>query len=196
MTITYEKGLQTPRLQGLTTAEANENRHKHSSNILTPPERDSWWKLYLEKYEDPIIRILVVAAVISIAIGVINGQYIEGIGIIVAILLATTVAFINEYKANQEFDILNQVNNETPVKVVRNGKFTTVPKKDIVVGDIVWLETGDEIPADGQILNSVSLQVNEASLTGESKPVAKFASTENNEFETAYTPSIVLRGTT
>lgn len=196
MTITYEKGLQTPRLQGLTTAEANENRHQYGSNILTPPERESWWKLYLEKYEDPIIRILVVAAVISIAIGIVNGQYIEGIGIIIAILLATTVAFINEYKANQEFDILNQVNNETPVKVVRNGKFTTVPKKDIVVGDLVWLETGDEIPADGRILNSVSLQVNEASLTGESKPVAKFADKENDEFETAYTPSLVLRGTT
>ena len=105
------------RFKGLTSAEVEESRKQHGSNILTPPERDPWWKLFLEKFDDPVIRILIIAAVIAIAVGAIHGEYGEGVGIIIAILLATTLAFLNEYKAGKEFDILNQVNDEVPVKV-------------------------------------------------------------------------------
>jgi len=199
MTATYERQKEKPtlRIRGLTAAGLEASRREHGINVLTPPEREPWWHLYLEKYEDPVIRILVVAAVISVAIGTVNGQFIEGIGIIVAILLATTVAFINEYKANKEFDILNQVNDEVPVKVVREGKFTTVAKKDVVVGDIVLVEAGDEIPADGQVFEAVSLQVNEANLTGESTPVAKVSRSQvEGESEAGtYGRDRVLRGT-
>ncbi len=124
----------------------------------------------MEKFDDPVIRILIIAAIIAVGVGIADGKYAEGIGIILAILLATTLAFLNEYKANKEFDILNQVNDEVPVKVIRDGNITTVPKKDLVVGDIVLVELGEEIPADGQILEAVSFHVNEACLTGESIP--------------------------
>ncbi|WP_443029256.1 calcium-translocating P-type ATPase, PMCA-type [Spirulina sp. CS-785/01] len=196
MTLTYEKEKQNLRIRGLTPEQVLSHRQQHGENVLTPPERDPWWSLYLEKYEDPIIRILVVAAIASISIGVVNGQYIEGIGIIVAILIATTVGFLNEYKASQEFDILNQVNNETPVKVVRDGKYTTIPKQEVVVGDIVLIEAGDEIPADGQLFGAVSLKVNESSLTGESTPVPKVhRNAILADHNTPYTADKVLRGT-
>ena len=160
---------------GLTDAEVLESRKTHGINIITPPEKEPWWKLYLEKYEDPVIRILMIAAVIAIAAGTIDGKYIEGIGIIIAILLATTLAFLNEFKANKEFDLLNKVNDEVAVKAIRNGCHCTVPRKDIVVGDIVILETGEEVPADGIIWDLVALQIDESKLTGESEPVEKKA---------------------
>lgn len=186
------------RFTGLTTAEVEASRQKHGANILTPPERDPWWRLFLEKFDDPVIRILMIAAVIAIVVGVIDGKYFEGVGIIVAILLATILAFVNEYKANKEFDVLNQVSDEVPVKVVRDGHYTTVPRKDIVVGDIVLVEAGEEVPADGQIVEAISLEVDEARLTGESEPVSKVSKDQAHELagrELAYPVDIMLRST-
>lgn len=194
MTIANKTRQRTIRFQGLSQTEVEARRQKYGTNILTPPEREAWWKLFLEKFEDPIIRILMVAAVLAIAIGIVEGSYVEGIGIILAILLATTVAFLNEYKASQEFDILNKVSDEVPIQTIRDSHWTTVAKKDIVVGDIVSVEAGDEIPADGRVLEAVSFKVNEASLTGESVPVTKIAEEKSNG-STAYPPNLALRGT-
>jgi Ca2+-transporting ATPase len=184
---------------GLTAAEVEESRRLHGSNGLTPPERDPWWKQYLEKFEDPVIRILMIAAVIQIGVGAFKGEFIEGLAIVIAILLATTLAFINEYKANAEFDILNRVNEEVPIKVIRDGRFQTVPRKDLVVGDVVLVETGEEAPVDGQVLEAVSLLIDESRLTGESVPVAKhnaeYLATHPPHKEHAYPPDRLLRGT-
>ncbi|NET40787.1 calcium-translocating P-type ATPase, PMCA-type [Okeania sp. SIO2B3] len=198
MKTTQEPRQKHSRYKGLTQPEVEANRQKHGSNLLTPPKRSPWWKLWLEKFDDPVIRILIIAAVIAITVGIFEGNYVEGLGIIAAIILATSVAFLNEYKASKEFDILNQVNDEIPIAVIRDNKVTTVPKKDLVVGDIVLIETGDEIAADGQVLEAVSLQVNEASLTGEAIPVAKVADvnlSSNGNTGCAYPPNKVLRDT-
>ncbi|MEY1638160.1 calcium-translocating P-type ATPase, PMCA-type [Tenuifilum osseticum] len=180
--------------KGLTDSEVIQSRNLHGANIITPPPQTPWWKLLLEKFEDPIIKILIVAAIIAIAIGITNGHYLEGVGIIVAILLATIMAFINEYKASKEFELLNNVNDELPVKVIRNGGVTSVPKRDVVVGDIVIVDRGDEIPSDGVLLESVSLIVNESSLTGE--PSTNKTSIPTDSFKTTYSPNQVLKGTT
>ncbi|MEW5846188.1 MAG: calcium-translocating P-type ATPase, PMCA-type [Bacteroidota bacterium] len=180
--------------KGLTDSEAIQNRNRYGENIITPPPQTPWWKLLLEKFEDPIIKILIVAAIIAIAVGLTNGHYLEGIGIIVAILLATVMAFINEYKASKEFELLNSVNDELPVKVIRNGGVTSVPKRDVVVGDIVIVDRGDEIPSDGILLESVSLIVNESSLTGE--PSTNKTSIPTETFKSTYSPNLVLKGTT
>jgi Ca2+-transporting ATPase len=164
-----------PRFVGLTPEEVEESRKKYGANILTPPTREPWWKLLLEKFEDPIIRILLIAAVIAILVGLADGKYFEGVGIILAILLATTLAFLNEYKAAKEFDILNRVNENEPVKVIRGRNYTTIPRRDVVVGDIVLVETGEEPPADGELLEAMSLRADEAALTGEAVPVSKHA---------------------
>ncbi len=161
------------RLTGLTAAQVEASRAQHGANLLTPPASDPWWKLYLEKFEDPVIRILIIAAVITIFVGFVNGEYVEGVAIIVAILLATSLGFINEYRAQREFDVLNRVSDEAPTNVIRDGAFVVVPRKDLVVGDMVLIEAGDEIPADGWVREAVSLQINEALLTGESLPVTK-----------------------
>ncbi len=176
MTITTEQPGVTTQLRGLTADEVEKSRALHGANILTPPKRDPWWKLYLEKYEDPVIRILIIAAVITILVGLVDGHFAEGIGIIIAILLATTLAFVNEYRAKREFDVLNRVNDEAPTQVIRDGVFKVVPRKDLVVGDLVLIEAGDEIPADGRLVEAVSLQINESLLTGESLPVRKVVS--------------------
>ena len=160
---------------GLTDAEVLESRRKNGVNILTPPEQDPWWKEFLDKFSDPLIIILLVAGVLSIGISFYEffglGQdwkvFFEPIGIFVAIGLATTLAFIFEQKANKAFKILNQVNDDELVEVMRNGSMTTIPRKDVVVGDIVILNTGDEIPTDGELLDAVTLSVDESSLTGE-----------------------------
>ena len=198
MKTTQEIRRKHSRNRGMTEVEVEASRQKYGCNLLTPPKRSPWWKLWLEKFEDPVIRILIIAAVIAITVGIFEGNYIEGLGIIVAILLATTVAFFNEYKANQKFDILNQVNDEIPITVIRDNNVTTIPKKDLVVGDLVLIETGDEIPADGQVIEAVSLQVNEASLTGEAVPVTKTVETNlssNSHTNDAYPPNQVLRDT-
>ncbi|GAB4281937.1 MAG: hypothetical protein Kow0029_27280 [Candidatus Rifleibacteriota bacterium] len=184
--------------QGLTNRQVEENRRKYGSNVLTPVERDPWWRLLLEKFDDPIIRILMIAALIAIGVGTINGEYFEGIGIVIAIILATTLAFLNEYKAGKEFDILNQVSDEVPVKVIRNGAYATIPRKDLVVDDLVIIEAGEEIPADGKLIESVSLLVDESRLTGESLPVPKFSENEPGyckDSASAYPMDYVLRST-
>ena len=167
--------LQEQKLQfrGLSPAEVEASRQQHGDNLLTPPKRVPWWKLYLEKFQDPIIRILIIAAIVTIVVGMVDGHYVEGVGIVVAILLATTLSFVNEYRAKQEFDILNRVNDEVQINVIRGGAYTTVARKDVVVGDVVLVEVGDEVPADGFIIEAVSLQANESLLTGESLPVRK-----------------------
>jgi Ca2+-transporting ATPase len=190
-----------PKWGGLSDAEVAESRKLHGSNILTPPEREPWWKLFLEKFDDPVIRILMIAAFIAIGVGIFHGQYLEGVGIITAVLLATTIAFVNEYRATKEFDILNKSNDDVPIKVSRGGRYTTVPRKDVVVGDVVLVEIGEAVPADGELLEAVSLQVNEASLTGESLPATKTVSSSGapagaGANETAYPPHRLYRGTT
>ncbi|MFC1706879.1 calcium-translocating P-type ATPase, PMCA-type [Planctomycetota bacterium] len=183
--------------RGLSAAEVSESRRLHGDNVLTPPARTPWWELLLEKFDDPVIRILIVAAVLSFGVGFLGGgHYVESIGIVAAILLATTLAFVNEYRADREFEILNQVNDDVPVKAVRDGTFVTVPRRGIVVGDLVLVETGDEVPADGGLLETVSLQLDESRLTGESHPVRKHPPNEGEVTgEEAYPPHQLLRGT-
>ena len=143
------------------------SRAAHGANVLTPPRRTPWWRLYLDKYKDPIIEILLVAAVISLVFACYKNEYIETIGIFVAIFLATTIGFLFERDAARKFDILTALDEDTAVKVRRNGKVTVVKRRDIVVGDVVLVEAGDEIPADGMLYISANLQVDESSLTGE-----------------------------
>ena len=180
---------------GLTDKEVLESREKNGINLLTPPKRPSLFKLYLEKFEDPVVRVLLVAAFFSLIISIIENEYAETIGIIAAILLATGIGFFFEYDANKKFDLLNTVNEETLIKVIRNGRVQEVPRKDIVVGDIVILETGEEIPADGELLEAVSLQINESNLTGE--PVVNKTTVEADfDEEATYASNMVMRGTT
>lgn len=198
MTTTHNYRQKINHLRGLTPPQVEASRQNHGSNVMSPPDRIPAWRQFLGKFDDPVIRILIMAAVIAISLGVVDGNYVEGIGIIVAIALATSLAFINEYKANQEFDILNQMNDEVPIKVIRDDGFTTVPKKDLVVGDIVIIELGDEIPADSNVMEAVSLHINEASLTGEAEAVEKIPTSklaETVEADTAYPADRVLRGT-
>ncbi|ELR97109.1 calcium-translocating P-type ATPase, PMCA-type [Gloeocapsa sp. PCC 73106] len=185
-------------LKGLTPEEVEASREQYGTNLITPPPANIWWEMLLEKFADPIVRILLIAAFLAIGVGLIDGTYVEGIGIIVAILLATLVAFINEYNANKEFDILNQTNNSEPIEVLRNGNFTTIPKQDLVVGDLAVLETGQEIPGDGEVIEAVSLQVDESKLTGEDRPVTKHtidSSVESTTIDSAYPADKLLRGT-
>ena len=187
---------------GLTDAQVAESRARYGCNILTPAKKDPWWKLFLEKFRDPLILILLIAGVLSVGIsiyeyvGLNEGAtvFFEPIGIFIAILLATGLAFIFEQKANKEFAILNQVNDDEPVQVIRNGAATSVPKKDVVVGDILVLNTGEEIPADAELLESVSLSVDESTLTGE--PLAR-KSTDPAQFdpEATFPTNHVMRGT-
>ena len=152
---------------GLTSEQVFASRKAHGANVLTPPKRAPLWKLFLEKFEDPIIRILLIAACLSLGISIIHGTYAETIGIFCAILLATGVALGFEIDAKKKFDILNQVNDDTLIKAIRNGNITEIPKREVVVGDIVLLTTGEEVPADGMLLEAISLQIDESCLTGE-----------------------------
>ena len=152
---------------GLTEAEVEESRLKHGSNLLTPPKRTPLWKLYVEKYNDPIIRILLVAALVSLGLAFVNGEYIETLGIFIAVFIATTVGFVFEYDAARKFTALTALGEEEAVKVVRGGRVTEVPRCDVVVGDTIVVETGDEIPADARLVEAVGLQCDESSLTGE-----------------------------
>lgn len=181
--------------KGLTSSQVVESRSKHGSNVLTPPVRDPWWRLLFEKFDDPIIRILLIAAAIAVIVGFFNGNFIEGIGIIIAVLLATLMAFFNEYRAGLEFDILNKIGDSQPVKVARNGGVTSVPVSEIVVGDHAIIDTGEEIPADGKILNSISLGVNESSLTGELL-VYKQTNIDDIQQKHTYPANMLYRGTT
>lgn len=180
---------------GLTDEQVLESREKYGANLLTPPKRPSLWKLYLEKFNDPVIRILLIAALFSFIISVIEGEYAETIGIFFAIFLATGIGFYFEYDANKKFNLLNAVNEETPVTVRRNGKIQTIPRKEVVVGDIVILSTGEEIPADGTLIEAISLQINESALTGELM-VNKTTDEASLDEEATYPSNEVMRGTT
>ena len=188
---------------GLSEAEVRASREKYGENVLTPPARTPMWKLFLEKFSDPIIRILLVALLLSIAVAVYHvatgeagmSALFEPAGIALAILLATVVGFLFEMSAARKFDILNQVNDDQPVKVVRDGHILEIPKRDVVVGDIVMLNAGDEIPADGVLLSAVSVQVNESSLTGE--PMATKTTVEADfDKEATYPSNAVMNGST
>lgn len=187
---------------GLTDAEVSESRRMNGINILTPPEKESLWKRFLEKFSDPLIIILMIAGALSIGIacyefwGLDEGLnvFFEPVGIFMAILLATGLAFIFELKADKEFALLNQVNDDEPVQVIRDGNPIKVPKRDVVVGDIVILNTGEEVPADGELLEAVSLNIDESTLTGE--PMCH-KSTDEAEFDldATFPTNHAMRGT-
>ena len=188
---------------GLTEAEVLKSREKYGENVLTPPPRTPMWKLFLEKFSDPIIRILLVALLLSVGVAVYHvatgeagaSALFEPAGIALAILLATVVGFLFEMSAAKKFDILNQVNDDLPVKVVRGGHIVEIPKREVVVGDIIMLNAGDEIPADGILLSAVSVQVNESSLTGE--PMGTKTTVEADFHKEATGPSnAVMNGST
>ena len=181
-------------LRGLSVGDVEKSRREHGENTLTPPKRTPLWKLYLDKYKDPIIKILLVAAVVSLGLAAIHGEYIETIGIILAIVLATTIGFWFEMDAAKKFNVLTALGEESPVKVRRDGKVVEIARKDVVVGDVVIIEVGDEIPADGTLIESTDLQIDESSLTGE-PIITKHADPEKNDKEATYPSSKVLRST-
>lgn len=181
--------------KGLSSKEVLESREKWGSNNLTPPKKVSLFKLFIEKFNDPIIRILIIAAVLSFAIAFAHNDFTETLGIIIAIFLATGVGFWFEVDANRKFDLLNTIGDQTLVRVVRDGRVVEVEKNDIVKGDIVLLETGEEIPADGKLLESTSLIVNESTLTGESS-ISKTTIESQFKKDVTYPSNMVLRGTT
>lgn len=193
---------QTNRYSGLTSAQVEESRRLNGVNILTPPAKEPLWKQFLAKFRDPLIIILLVAGALSIGISCYEfwglhqaaDVFFEPAGIFIAILLATGMAFYFERKADKEFALLNQVNDEEPVQVIRDGHATTVPRKDVVVGDIVVLNTGEEIPADGELLEAVSLNIDESTLTGE--PICH-KTTDPAQFdpEATFPSDHVMRGT-
>ena len=178
---------------GLTAREVEQSRVKHGENVLTPPRRQSMWRLYLEKYNDPMVRILLVAALVSLALAFVKDDYIETLGIIAAVLLATTVGFYFERDAARKFDVLTQLGEEQPVKVVRDGQVVEIPRREIVVGDVVVVETGDEVPADGQLFESTDLQVDESSLTGEPMAHKAVQAEQQSVGEEAYPKDMLLR---
>lgn len=176
---------------GLTDEQVKLSREQHGKNVLTPPQRTSLWKLYLDKYRDPIIQILLVAAFVSLILAFIEKNFMETIGIFVAVFLATTVGFYFERDAAKKFNLLTALSEEQPVKVRRNGKVMEIPRHDVVVGDVVLVEVGDEVPADGELIVCNDLQINESALTGE--PVAE-KSLEGGG-DGAYPRNIILRST-
>lgn len=187
---------------GLTDAQVLESRRKNGANVLTPPEKEPLWKQFLEKFGDPLIIILMIAGALSIGISCYEffglGQgaavFFEPVGIFVAILLATGLAFYFELQADKEFTILNQVNDDEPVEVIRNGNTTQIPRKDIVVGDIVILNIGEEVPADSELLEATSLHMDESTLTGE--PMCGKSVFEKDFDKTAtYPTNHVMKGT-
>lgn len=193
----------TEHLNGLSQAQVDESRAKHGVNILTPPPKPSLWVKFFENFKDPMIRILLVALALSMGIAIYEfvttdhgaQVFFEPTGIFVAIMLATGIGFALEVNANKKFEILNQVNDDVAVKVIRDGVITQVPRKDIVVGDIVVLGTGDEIPADGVLIDSVALSVNESTLTGEPL-ISKSHREEDFKNDVTYPTNHVMRGTT
>ena len=176
---------------GLSDEQVGQSRKRCGLNVLTPPRRISLWKLYLDKYRDPIIQILLVAALISLVLAFIEHNFMETIGIFVAVFLATTVGFYFERDAAKKFHILTALSEEQPVKVRRNGRVVEIPRRDVVVDDIVLIEVGDEVPADGVLLSCADLQINESSLTGE--PMTEKSLDEGGDG--AYARNVVLRST-
>ncbi|WP_456104700.1 cation-translocating P-type ATPase [Prevotella sp.] len=196
---------QKKHYEGLTDTEVLKSREQFGANILTPIKKISLMKQFLEKLEDPLIIILIIAGFLSVAISCWEywglhdedglAVFFEPVGIFIAILLATGIAFFFELKADKEFSLLNQVNDDEEVEVIRNNNTTVIPKKDIVVGDIVIINTGVEIPADGRLLEAISLHVDESTLNGESVPALKSVNEEDFDKEASYATNQVLRGT-
>ena len=176
---------------GLTDEQVKQSREQHGKNVLTPPQRTSLWKLYLDKYRDPIIQILLVAAFVSLILAFIEKNFMETIGIFVAVFLATTVGFYFERDAAKKFNLLTALSEEQPVKVRRNGKVMEIPRHDVVVGDVVLVEVGDEVPADGELIVCNDLQMNESTLTGESVTEKSLEGGGDG----AYPRNIILRST-
>ena len=181
--------------KGLTAKEVEKSRAEHGNNIITPPKDDSAWKLLLEKFQDPIIRILLLAAVLSLAIGFVHRDFTESIGIVCAIILATCVGFWFEWDAQRRFRRLNQVNDDISVKVMREGSIREIPRRDVVVGDVVYIEGGETVPADGELVEAVSLKINESTLTGEPE-VDKTVDPAHFDPEATYPSNVAMRGTT
>ena len=181
--------------KGLTAREVAESRQRHGDNVITPPKDDSAWKLFAEKFRDPIIRILLLAAVLSLAIGFVHRDFTESVGIICAIVLATCVGFWFEWDAMRRFRRLNKVNDDIAVKVMREGGMLEIPRRDVVVGDVVHIESGETVPADGELVEAVSLRINESTLTGEPE-VDKTVDEAHIDSDATYPSNVVLRGTT
>ena len=178
--------------QGISSAQAEASRAKYGENVLTPPRKKSVWRLYAEKYNDPIIKILIVAATISLALAFVNGEYMEVVGIFVAIFLATTIGFYFELDASKRFDELTALGEEQPVRVIRDGQVQMIARREVVVGDVVLLEVGDEVPADGTLFAANNLQIDESSLTGE--PLSTKSTTPLQQ-DAAYAANRALRST-
>jgi P-type Ca2+ transporter type 2C len=236
----FPKALET----GLTTAEAAESRNTIGANVLTPAARTPAWKLFVEKFDDPIIRILLAASILSMsvdlfkaesdvrvplalsAVGIapimlaalvrrswlpatfLTGAIIllaggfstghtlyEGMAVMVAVLLATGVSFFSEYKSNREFEILNANKDSLMVKVMRDGATITIPMEEVVVGDMVILDTGDQIPADGRVVAATELKVDQSLMNGEPEPAAKYHQADEKEDAGPDRPGCVYRGT-
>jgi Ca2+-transporting ATPase len=192
----YLCSVKTEKREGLTAAEVLHSRERYGENVLTPPKRPSMWKLYLEKYDDPMVRILLVAAAVSFVLAFVKNDFVETLGIIAAVILATTVGFFFERDAARKFDVLTQLGEEQPVKVMREGHVVEIPRREVVVGDIVLVETGDEVPADGRLLEATDLQVDESSLTGEmitTKGISPSPSEKEGHANEAYPKDMLLR---
>lgn len=181
--------------EGLSEREVTESRQKYGDNTLTPPRKTSMWQLYLEKYKDPIIQILLVAATISLVLAIVKGEYMETIGIFIAIFLATTIGFYFERDAARKFRILTSFNEDQPVKVRRDGHVMNIPRGQVVVGDVVLVETGDEVPADGRLVISSNLQIDESSLTGEQLTSKHADADDNDSGDEAFPKNMLLRST-
>lgn len=178
---------------GLNSEQVVASRAKYGENVLTPPKKTSIWKLYIEKYNDPIIQILLVAAAVSFGLAFVNHDFMETIGIFLAIFLATTVGFYFELDAAKKFNVLTAMNDDQPVKVRRGGKVTEIPRREVVVGDIIIVEPGDEVPADARLIAATNLQIDESTLTGETLTTKSVNSDGNHA--TTYAPNIILRST-
>lgn len=181
--------------EGLSEREVTESRQKYGDNTLTPPRKTSMWQLYLEKYKDPIIQILLVAATISLVLAIVKGEYMETIGIFIAIFLATTIGFYFERDAARKFRILTSFNEDQPVKVRRDGHVMNIPRGQVVVGDVVLVETGDEVPADGRLAISSNLQIDESSLTGEQLTSKHADADDSDSGDEAFPKNMLLRST-
>lgn len=181
--------------EGLNREQVTASRNKYGENVLTPPKKASLWKLYLDKYRDPIIEILLVAAAVSLVLAFVNNDFMETLGIFLAIFLATTVGFYFEVDAAKKFDVLTAMNDDQPVKVRREGKVMEIPRREVVVGDIILVEVGDEIPADARLLSAVNLQVDESALTGEPLTTKSLDAEDKGKRSAAYPANIILRST-
>ena len=192
----------TDPTRGLDEAQVKESRLAHGNNVLSPPKRASIWKLYLDKYRDPIIQILLIAALVSLALAFVEHDFVETLGIFLAIFIATTVGFYFECDAARKFRVLTSINEDQPVKVRRQGKVIQIPRRDVVVGDVILIETGDEVPADAVLTAATNLQIDESSLTGEPLTTkwpddaeAQQAASNSTHSEEAYPKNVILRST-